>query len=50
MEHGDQLFGMTDEIAWRVRKIGGTTIRSIGQIRVVINDVLALYDDRTYSL
>ena len=31
-EHGDQLFAMTDEIAERVRKIGGTTIRSIGNI------------------
>lgn len=31
-EHGNQLFAMTDEIAERVRKIGGTTIRSIGHI------------------
>jgi starvation-inducible DNA-binding protein len=31
-EQGDQLFSMTDEVAERVRKIGGTTIRSIGQI------------------
>jgi len=31
-EHGDQLFAMTDPIAERVRKIGGTTLRSIGQI------------------
>src|SRR3954468_9933362 len=31
-EHGDQLFAMTDDIAERVRKIGGTTIRSIGNI------------------
>jgi starvation-inducible DNA-binding protein len=31
-EQGDQLFLMTDEVAERVRKIGGTTIRSIGQI------------------
>src|SRR3569623_1900881 len=31
-EHGDQLFSMTDDIAERVRKIGGTTIRSIGHI------------------
>lgn len=30
--HGDQLFAMTDDIAERVRKIGGTTIRSIGHI------------------
>ena len=31
-EHADQLFAMTDEIAERVRKIRGTTLRSIGQI------------------
>jgi starvation-inducible DNA-binding protein len=31
-EHGDQLFAMTDAIAERVRKVGGTTMRSIGQI------------------
>jgi starvation-inducible DNA-binding protein len=41
-EHGDQLFGITDDIAERVRKIGGTTLRSIGQIgrlqRILDND------------
>lgn len=41
-DHGDQLFGITDEIAERVRKIGGITIRSIGHIarlqRVTDND------------
>jgi starvation-inducible DNA-binding protein len=31
-EHGAQLFAMTDEIAERVRKIGGTTLHSIGNI------------------
>jgi starvation-inducible DNA-binding protein len=31
-EQGDQIFASTDEIAERVRKIGGTTLRSIGQI------------------
>src|SRR3954451_1327661 len=31
-EQGDQLFAMTDLIAERVRKVGGTTLRSIGQI------------------
>jgi len=31
-EHGDQIFAMTDDIAERVRKIGGTTIRSISHI------------------
>ena len=41
-DHGDQLFAMTDDIAERVRKIGGTTIRSIGEIarlqRIADND------------
>jgi starvation-inducible DNA-binding protein len=31
-EHADQLFAMTDVLAERVRKLGGTTIRSIGHI------------------
>jgi starvation-inducible DNA-binding protein len=31
-EHGDQIFAMTDVIAERSRKIGGTTIHSIGDI------------------
>ncbi len=31
-EHGDQIFAMTDPIAERVRKIGGMTLRSIGEI------------------
>jgi starvation-inducible DNA-binding protein len=31
-EHGDQIFAITDAIAERVRKIGGMTLRSIGQI------------------
>jgi starvation-inducible DNA-binding protein len=41
-EHGDQLFAMTDPIAERARKIGGTTLRSIGGIarqqRILDND------------
>jgi starvation-inducible DNA-binding protein len=41
-EHGDQLFGMTDPIAERARKIGGWSLRSIGQIarmqRILDND------------
>jgi starvation-inducible DNA-binding protein len=41
-EHGDQLFAMTDPIAERVRKLGGLTIKSIGQIahmqRMLDND------------
>jgi len=32
-EQGDQIFATTDAIAERVRKIGGTTLRSIGQIK-----------------
>lgn len=41
-EQGDQIFAVTDAIAERVRKIGGTTLRSIGQIarlqRIFDND------------
>ncbi|MEO8030368.1 MAG: DNA starvation/stationary phase protection protein [Gemmatimonadota bacterium] len=41
-EQADQLFAMTDAIAERVRKVGGITIRSIGQIartqRILDND------------
>src|SRR5712671_603761 len=31
-EHSAQIFAMTDEIAERARKIGGSTLRSIGDI------------------
>jgi starvation-inducible DNA-binding protein len=41
-EHADQLFAMTDPIAERIRKLGGLTLKSIGQIsrsqRVLDND------------
>ena len=41
-DQSDQIFAMTDPIAERVRKIGGMTLRSIGQIskmqRVLDND------------
>jgi starvation-inducible DNA-binding protein len=41
-DHGDQLFAMTDVIAERVRKVGGNTLRSIGDIarnqRIADND------------
>ena len=41
-EHSDQIFAMTDDIAERARKIGGTTIHSIGEIarlkRIADND------------
>jgi starvation-inducible DNA-binding protein len=43
-EHGEQIFAVTDAIAERVRKIGGTTLRSIGEIsrlqRVLDNDAV----------
>ena len=41
-EQADQILAMTDPLAERVRKVGGTTLRSIGQIarmqRVLDND------------
>jgi starvation-inducible DNA-binding protein len=41
-EQADQIFKVTDDIAERVRKIGGQTLRSIGQIaklqRIADND------------
>src|ERR1700731_5252011 len=41
-DQSDQIFAMTDAIAERARKLGGTTVRSIGQIsrfqRIVDND------------
>jgi starvation-inducible DNA-binding protein len=41
-EQADQLYAMTDPIAERIRKIGGSTLRSIGHIariqRVLDND------------
>ncbi len=41
-EQADQIFAMTDPIAERIRKVGGTTLRSIGHIarlqRVLDND------------
>lgn len=41
-EQADQLFALTDPIAERIRKAGGTTIRSVGHIarlqRVLDND------------
>jgi starvation-inducible DNA-binding protein len=41
-EQADQLFAMTDPIAERIRKVGGPTLKSIGQIsrlqRVTDND------------
>lgn len=41
-EQSDQIFAMTDPIAERIRKVGGTTLRSIGHIartqRILDND------------
>ena len=41
-EQSDQIFAMTDDVAERARKIGGTTLRSTGQIareqRILDND------------
>jgi starvation-inducible DNA-binding protein len=41
-DQGGQIFAMTDAIAERARKLGGATVRSIGQIsrsqRIVDND------------
>lgn len=41
-EQSDQIFAMTDPLAERVRKVGGTTLRSIGHIarlqRIADND------------
>ena len=41
-DQSDQIFSMTDAIAERARKLGGTTVRSIGQIsrlqRIADND------------
>jgi starvation-inducible DNA-binding protein len=43
-EQGDQIFAMTDDIAERARKIGGTAVRSIGHIarvrRIADNDAV----------
>ena len=43
-DQGEQIFAMTDDIAERSRKIGGTTIRSIGHIarikRIADNDAI----------
>ncbi|MFM0005072.1 DNA starvation/stationary phase protection protein [Paraburkholderia dipogonis] len=45
-EQGEQIFGITDDIAERVRKIGGTTLRSIGDVarlqRLADSEVQAL--------
>lgn len=41
-EHADQILAVSDDLAERVRKIGGTTLRSVGQIkrmqRILDND------------
>lgn len=41
-EQGEEIFAITDDIAERARKVGGTTLRSIGQVhriqRLLDND------------
>src|SRR5580704_14853398 len=61
-EQGDQIFAMTDPIAERVRKLGGVTLHSIGEISrrqrisdndaeyVDPNDMLAELRDNNLSL
>ena len=48
-EHSDQIFATTDVIAERVRKIGGKTLRSIGDIarktRIADNDAAYVAPD-----
>ena len=48
-EQAEQIFDMSDPIAERVRKIGGSTIKSIGQIshlqRVLDNDAVYVEPD-----
>ena len=45
-EQGDQLFAMTGPIAERARKVGGTTLRSIGHIartqQIADNDAVSV--------
>lgn len=52
-EHGDQLFAMTDPIAERARKLGGTSLCSIGDIarhqRLSDTDVSTLTADAMLS-
>jgi starvation-inducible DNA-binding protein len=51
-EHADQLYAMTDPIAERIRKTGGSTLRSIGHIARIqrIKDNDAEYVDPTDML
>jgi starvation-inducible DNA-binding protein len=46
-EQADEIYAMTDPIAERIRKLGGSTLRSIGHIariqRVVDNDAEFVY-------
>jgi starvation-inducible DNA-binding protein len=52
-EHAYQLFAMTDAIAERTRKVGGTTLRSIsdiaGQQRLKDSDEVAVAPERMLS-
>jgi starvation-inducible DNA-binding protein len=48
-EHGDQIYAIADDLAERVRKIGGATLRSIGDIarrqRIKDNDASSVAPD-----
>jgi starvation-inducible DNA-binding protein len=48
-EHGDQIYAIADDLAERVRKIGGSTLRSIGDIarrqRIKDNDLVSVAPD-----
>ena len=50
-EPADELFSMTDNIAERIRQIGGSTLRSIGHVarlpRISVNDA-AYVDPASY--
>ena len=52
-EQAEQIFAMTDEVAERARKLGGTTIRSIGEIgrnqRLKDNDAERVTPDQMIS-
>ena len=49
-EQGEQIFAMTDPMAERARKIGGTTLRSIGQIaKLQQEEQIATYRKTVFS-
>jgi len=46
-EQADQIFATTDPVAERVRKLGGTTLRSIGHIVAPHDMLVELRDDNS---